>query len=81
MRQVEEALARQVIYGGDLVTNLLEVARVDEAVLTGLLAESMRLSPAPRWAIQRSTPNRRDRSAVSNGVDKSQPASRHKSSR
>jgi hypothetical protein len=47
MRQVEEALARQVIYGGDLVTNLLEVARVDEAVLTGLLAESMRLSPAP----------------------------------
>ncbi len=47
MRQVEEALARQVIYGGDLVTNLLEVARVDEAVLTGLLAESMRLAAAP----------------------------------
>jgi hypothetical protein len=47
MRQVEEALARQVIYGGDLVTNLLEVARVDEAVLTLLLAESMRLAPAP----------------------------------
>jgi Type II secretion system (T2SS), protein E, N-terminal domain len=47
MRQVEEALARQVIYGGDLVTNLLEVARVDEVVLTELLAESMRLAPAP----------------------------------
>ena len=47
MRQVEEALARQVIYGGDLVTNLLEVARVDESVLTVLLAESMRLAPAP----------------------------------
>ncbi|MGH7298393.1 MAG: hypothetical protein ACRELB_25865, partial [Polyangiaceae bacterium] len=47
MRQVEEALARQVIYGGDLVTNLLEVARVDEAVLTDLLAESMRLAAAP----------------------------------
>src|SRR5208282_1919623 len=47
MRQVEEALARQVIYGGDLVTNLLEVARVDEALLTRLLAESMRLPPAP----------------------------------
>ena len=46
MRQVEEALARQVIYGGDLVTNLLEVARVDEAVLTPLLAESMQLTPA-----------------------------------
>ncbi len=47
MRQVEEALARQVIYGGDLVTNLLEVARIDEGVLTRLLAESMRLTPAP----------------------------------
>ena len=47
MRQVEEALARQVIYGGDLVTNLLEVARVDEGVLTRLLAESMRLTAAP----------------------------------
>jgi hypothetical protein len=47
MRQVEEALARQVIYGGDLVTNLLEVARVDEAVLGRLLAESMGLPAAP----------------------------------
>src|SRR5580698_1448703 len=47
MRQVEEALARQVIYGGDLVTNLLEVARIDEGVLTGLLAESMELTAAP----------------------------------
>jgi hypothetical protein len=47
MRQVEEALARQVIYGGDLGTNLLEVARVDEVTLTKLLAESMKLPPAP----------------------------------
>ena len=47
MRQVEEALARQVIYGGDLVTNLLEVARIDEGVLTRLLAESMHLTAAP----------------------------------
>src|SRR5512140_2464781 len=47
IRQVEEALARQVIYGGDLVTNLLEVARVDEAVVTEMLAESFGLSPAP----------------------------------
>lgn len=47
MRQVEEALARQVIYGGDLVTNLLEIARVDEAVLTALLAESMQIAAAP----------------------------------
>jgi len=47
MRQVEDALAHQVIYGGDLVTNLLEVAAVDEAVLTSLLAASMKLGPAP----------------------------------
>jgi hypothetical protein len=55
MRQVEEALARQVIYGGDLVTNLLEVARVDEVVLTGLLAESMRLTPAPAGELPRAS--------------------------
>src|SRR5579859_4312483 len=57
MRQVEEALARQVIYGGDLVTNLLEVARVDEAVLTPLLAESMELSPAPPGELPPPTDN------------------------
>src|ERR1700722_180085 len=55
MRQVEEALARQVIYGGDLVTNLLEVARVDEVVLTLLLAGSMRLAPAPAGELPRAT--------------------------
>jgi hypothetical protein len=47
MRQVEEALARQVIYGGDLATNLLEVARIDEGLLTRLLAESVQLQAAP----------------------------------
>ena len=47
MRQVEEALARQVIYGGDLVTNLLEVATLDEGVLAMLLGESTHLLPAP----------------------------------
>jgi hypothetical protein len=47
MRQVEEALARQVIYGGDLVTNLLEIAQIDEGVLARLLGESMHLAPAP----------------------------------
>src|ERR1700733_4789911 len=47
MRQVEEALARQVIYGGDLVTNLLEIAQIDEGVLARLLGESMALAPAP----------------------------------
>ncbi|HEX8789839.1 MAG TPA: HEAT repeat domain-containing protein [Polyangiaceae bacterium] len=47
MRQVEEALARQVIYGGDLATNLLEVARIDEEVLANLVAESLQLQAAP----------------------------------
>jgi len=47
IRDVEEALARQVLYGGDLATNLLEVAKVPEARLTALLAESYGLLPAP----------------------------------
>ena len=47
MRQVEEALARQVIYGGDLVTNLLEVAWADEGTLIALLAQSTGLRAAP----------------------------------
>ncbi len=46
MREVEEALARQVIYGGDLVTNLLELAPVSEPELTQLLAESHSLPAA-----------------------------------
>ncbi len=47
MRQVEEALAHQVIYGSDLVTNLLEVASVDETEVARLFAESVVLEPAP----------------------------------
>lgn len=47
MREVEEALARQVIYGGDLVTNLLELAPISEPELTLLLAESYSLMGAP----------------------------------
>src|SRR5579872_5151617 len=47
MRQVEEALAHQVIYGGDLVTNLLEVAALDEARVLEVLAESLAMTPAP----------------------------------
>ena len=47
IRQVEEAMARQVLYGGDLITNLLEVAQVDEKVLLTLAAESVGLVPAP----------------------------------
>src|SRR3982751_3804440 len=40
VRDVEEALARQAMYGGDLVTNLLELSAVSEAELARLLAES-----------------------------------------
>jgi hypothetical protein len=47
IRDVEEALARQVLYGGDLVTNLLEVCRVDESALNLLVADSLGLPAAP----------------------------------
>jgi hypothetical protein len=47
IRQVEEALARQVLYGGDLVTNLLEVVQLPEAILMPLLAESVGIPAAP----------------------------------
>ena len=53
MREVEEALARQVIYGGDLVTNLLELALASERLLTPLLAESHDLPPAPIGELSR----------------------------
>ncbi len=47
IREVEEALARQVLYGGDLVTNLLEVSRITEEKLLPVVAESFGLKPAP----------------------------------
>lgn len=47
MRDVEEALARQVLYGGDLATNLLEAANVSEAALTQVLAHCQGLPAAP----------------------------------
>ena len=47
IREVEEALARQVLYGGDFVTNLLEVARPDEAALLDVWAETIELPPGP----------------------------------
>jgi hypothetical protein len=47
MRTVEEAIARQVIHGGDLATNLLEVAIVPEAALLPVLAEATGLEAAP----------------------------------
>ena len=47
VRDVEEALARQAMYGGDLLTNLLELSAVSEAALAKLLAESYEVPAAP----------------------------------
>jgi Type II secretion system (T2SS), protein E, N-terminal domain len=47
VRDVEEALSRQSLYGGDLITNLLELAAVSEERLSKVLAESHELEPAP----------------------------------
>jgi hypothetical protein len=53
LRDVEEALARQALYGGDLGTNLLEVTQVSETELTRVLAESLALEPAPAEELAR----------------------------
>ncbi len=47
MREVEEAIARQVLHGGDLLTNVLEMALDREAQLSHALADSMGMRPAP----------------------------------
>lgn len=47
IREVEEALARQVLYGGDLVTNLLEVCKADEAALISAAADAFGLPAGP----------------------------------
>src|SRR5271170_4820359 len=59
IRQVEEALARQVLYGGDLVTNLLEVVQLPEAILLPLLAESVGIEAAPVGMLPAPTPQAR----------------------
>lgn len=46
-REVEEASARRLVYGGDLVTNLYEVAFPDELRLVAALAEATGLSAGP----------------------------------
>ena len=56
IRQVEEALARQVLYGGDLVTNLLEVVQLPERVLMPLVSESMGLAHAGLGELPRPAP-------------------------
>ncbi|MEP7120684.1 MAG: hypothetical protein ABJE95_07240 [Byssovorax sp.] len=56
MRAVEDAIARQVLHGGDLPTNLLELGAVGEAVLTAILAESAGLDPAPVGRLEAPSP-------------------------
>lgn len=54
LRDVEEALARQVLYGGDFVTNLLEqVTSIDEAGLVRLIGETQNLAPGPAGELPR----------------------------
>ena len=57
IREVEEALARQVLYGGDLITNLLEVCKLDEAQLLPIVAESLGLPPATPGELPRAEPD------------------------
>ena len=57
IREVEEALARQVLYGGDLITNLLEVCKLDEAQLLPIVAESLGLPPASPGELPRAEPD------------------------
>ena len=45
--EVEQAISRQVIHGGDLVTNLLEVTPGCELPLTHVLAESLGIPSVP----------------------------------
>ncbi|HYQ18005.1 MAG TPA: hypothetical protein VEQ58_19665, partial [Polyangiaceae bacterium] len=56
VRDVEEALARQAMYGGDLLTNLLELSAVSEAALAKLLAESYEVPAAPAGELPASGP-------------------------
>jgi len=57
IRQVEEALARQVLYGGDLATNLLEVAPIEEWRVAVTLADSFALPAAPPGALHLPAPD------------------------
>ncbi len=59
MRQVEDALARQTLFGGDLVSNLLDVApppATDEQALALALADALGLPAAPLEALRAPAP-------------------------
>ncbi len=46
MRAIEDAIAKQVVLGSDLATNLLDVGGVSEELLLKVLAEATHLEPA-----------------------------------
>jgi hypothetical protein len=55
VEEVEEALARQSAYGGDLLTNLLEIASLSEQRVAQALSESFGLEAAPAGELPRAT--------------------------
>lgn len=52
---VEEALGRQVLYGGDLVTNLFEVTSIDERDVVRVMAEAVGLDACEPGALPSTT--------------------------
>jgi hypothetical protein len=63
-RDVEEALARQVMYGGELGSNLLELGVVSEAQLVHALSHSTGLDAAPAGELPRTPESLRGRVPV-----------------
>lgn len=57
LADVEAAMARQVVFGGDLVTNLLEVAAVDESKLVEVVADCEGARPAPAGPLPEPEPD------------------------
>jgi hypothetical protein len=53
VQEVEQALARQSAYGGDLLTNLLEVVPLREERIAAVLSETFGLEPAPLGELPR----------------------------
>jgi hypothetical protein len=51
LRDLDLALARQLSHGGDLLTNLMEVASLDEAAVLGAMAEASKLPAMPAGAL------------------------------
>jgi hypothetical protein len=54
---VEKAIARQVLHGGDLTTNLFEVCPIDEAKLAIVLSETFGLPAAPAGKLKAPEPS------------------------